>query len=314
MRYRSLGKSDLEISVMGLGCAPMSRDNAPTDDTESIATVHAAIDMGVTLLDTSDVYGDTHNETLLGKALAGGWRQKIVLATKWGSIFLPDGTRGRDGSAACAKRSIDASLKRLKTDVIDIYYLHRVDPNVPIEESVGAMGDLVKAGKVKHIGVSAVTPDELRRAQKTHPLLALQSEYSLFEREVEKEILPICRQHGIEFVAYSPLWRGVLGGTYYRNQVVRPGDTSGNRDMWADRDARLMAPLHALAEQRKATAPQIALAWLIAKGIVPIPGTRRRKYLAENFGAADIILTAEEITVLDKTYPIGTGEKAREVA
>ena len=311
MQQRTLGRT-LKVSALGLGCMSMSSVYGKAEDAQSIATIHRAVERGLTLLDTADAYGMGQNESLVGQALKG-IRDKVVLATKFGQVTR-EGKSGVDGTPANVRQACDGSLKRLGVEVIDLYYQHRVDPNVPIEESVGAMGDLVKAGKVKHIGVSAVTPDELRRAQKTHPLLALQSEYSLFEREVEKEILPICRQHGIEFVAYSPLWRGVLGGTYYRNQVVRPGETSGNRDMWADRDARLMAPLHALAEQRKATAPQIALAWLIAKGIVPIPGTRRRKYLAENFGAADIILTAEEITVLDKTYPIGTGEKAREVA
>jgi aryl-alcohol dehydrogenase-like predicted oxidoreductase len=314
MRHIRLGNSTLDVSVLGLGCAPMSRTNAPIDDDESIRTIHRALEMGVTLFDTSDVYGDGHNETVLGRAFKGR-KDKVLIATKWGSIFNPDGTRGRDGTPAGAARSCEASLKRLGLDVIDLYYLHRLDPKVPLEESIGGMKRLIEAGKVRFIGVSAVTPDELRRAHKVHPLTALQSEYSLFVRDVEADVLPVCRELGISFVCYSPLWRGVVGGTYYKEQVVRPGqvDLSDRKDLWGERDAKLLKPITDLAQKKNATPAQIALAWLIAKNVVPIPGTRRRKYLEENMKAADVTMTPAEVAMLDKAFPPGLDKSVRKL-
>lgn len=315
MQYRPLGKTSLTVSALGLGCAPMSRTNAPLDDGESAATIRRALELGVTFFDTSDVYGAGHNETLVGQALKGH-RGKVVLATKWGSIFLPSGERGRDGSPENAARSCEASLRRLQTDIIDIYYLHRLDPAVPLEESVGGMARLVEAGKVRYLGMSASTPAELRRAHAVHPITVLESEYSLFVRNAELEVLPLCRQLGIDYVPYAPLWRGVIAGTYYRNQVVHAGDTSGNKERWGERDAAFLRPVRELAESRQATTAQIALAWLLAKGpdIHPIPGTRRRRYLEENMQSADLALTARDVAMLDAAFPIGLAAKAREDA
>lgn len=315
MQYRRLGKTPLSVSALGLGCAPMSRNNAPIDDVESVATIHRALDLGVTFFDTSDVYGGGHNETIVGQALKGQ-RHKVVLATKWGSIFLPSGERGRDGTPANAARSCEASLRRLQTDVIDIYYLHRLDPAVPLEDSVGGMARLVESGKVRYLGMSASSPAELRRAHGVHPITVLESEYSLFVRDAELEVLPLCRQLGIDYVPYAPLWRGVIAGTYYRNQVVHAGDKSGNKERWGERDAAFLRPVRELAARKQATTAQIALAWLLAKGedIHPIPGTRRRSYLEENMKAADIALTPQDVATLDAAFPIGLAAKAREDA
>ena len=265
MRYRRLGKTSLTVSALGLGCAPMSRHNAPIDDGESVATIHRALDLGVTFFDTSDVYGAGHNETIVGQALQGQ-RHKVVLATKWGSLFLPSGERGRDGTPENALRSCEASLRRLRSDAIDIYYLHRLDPAVPLEDSVGAMARLVDAGKVRYLGMSASTPSQLRRAHEVHPITVLESEYSLFVRELEREVIPLCRQLDVDFVPYAPLWRGVIAGTYYRNQVVHPGDQSGNQERWGERDGEFLRPVRELAARKQATAAQIALAWLLAYG------------------------------------------------
>jgi aryl-alcohol dehydrogenase-like predicted oxidoreductase len=314
MQYRTIAKGALRLSCPGLGCAPMSRNNAAIDDDESIATIHRALDLGVTHFDTSDVYGDGHNETVLGRAFKG--RQGMaVIATKWGSKFLPDGSRGRDGSAANAQRSVDASLKRLGLDVIDLYYLHRIDPKVPLEDSIGAMARLVEAGKVRFIGACLLTPEQLRRAHAVHLLTALQSEYSLFERGIETDVLPACRELGVTFVAFSPLWRGIFGGTYYAAPVVHAGtvDRSGDRDLWINRDTEILKPVTELANKKGATPSQIALAWMMAQGpdVIPIPGTRRRKYLEENMKAAEVTLTATEVKSLSDAFPLGIGDTAR---
>jgi aryl-alcohol dehydrogenase-like predicted oxidoreductase len=316
MDFRYLGNERLEVSELGLGCAPMSRTNAPLDDDEAIRTIHRAREIGVTMFDTSDVYGASHNETLLGKAFAGDFKN-VVLATKGGSTFLPDGSRGRDGKPETAVKSCEASLTRLGLEVIDLYYLHRIDPDVPLEESVGAMARLVEQGKVRHIGMSDLGPDEIRRAYAVHPLTALQSEYSMFVRNVEAEVLPACRELGISFVCYGPLWRGVLGGTYYKEQVVRKGveDLSARRDLWEDRDRELLQPVNDIAAAHGATQAQIAIAWLLAQGddIIPIPGTRRRKYLEENMAAADVALSPQEVATLNSAYPVGIAKKARKL-
>jgi aryl-alcohol dehydrogenase-like predicted oxidoreductase len=300
MQYRKLGGSGPDISAIGLGCGPMSRTNAPTDDVESVATVHEALDGGTNFLDTAESYGKgSHNESLLGKALKG-YRDKAVVATKFGIYHEPTGRRN-DGSPANAVRACDGSLKRLGIDSIDLYYLHRIDPKVPLEDSIGAMAGLVKAGKVKQLGMSMASADELRRACKVHPIAAVQSAYSLFNRKPETDVLPTCRELGITFVAYWPLWRGALGGTFYdisRQTAAAPGTRE-------EVEPRTQA-IRDMASKKGITPSQLALAWILAKdpNVVPIPGTRRRKYLNENAAAADVKLTPQEVATLDAAYPI----------
>lgn len=307
MQKRKLGKRGLEVSALGLGCMGMSIGYGSSDDQQSIKTLHHAIEQGITFLDTSDVYGQGHNESLIRQALnPTGLRKKIVLATKCGIVEL-----GRvDGSAAYIKKCCDASLKHLGTDFIDLYYLHRADKNIPIEESIGAFADLVKAGKILHVGMSEVTPTTLRRAAAVHPITALQSEYSLWQRKPEMEILKTCRELGIGFVPYSPLGRGFLSGKYRNTENLEQGDFRRilpkyqNENL--DHNLKIVDTIVAFAKRKNCTPAQFAIAWLLAQGedIVPIPGTRSIERLDENIGAVNITLSETELTEINQFIPL----------
>ena len=300
MRMRTLGT--LTVSEIGLGCMGMSAFYGTTDEGEAIATIHRAIELGCTFLDTAEIYGPHTNEELLGRALAGR-RDEATLGTKWGA---------GDGSGENARRSIEGSLQRLGTDHIDIYYLHRVDAETPIEESVGVMAELVQEGKVRHIGLSEAGPETLRRAHATHPIAALQTEYSLWTRDVEEEILPLCRELGIGFVPYSPLGRGFLSGRFASPDDIEDDDFRKNNPRFGEENFRrnqgLADAVAVLAAEKGCTSAQLALAWVLAQGddVVPIPGTKRRTYLEENLGAADVALTDEDLRRLDALpRPVG---------
>jgi aryl-alcohol dehydrogenase-like predicted oxidoreductase len=288
-----------------------------SDDAEGVKVIHHAIEHGVTFLDSSDMYGWGHNETLLGKALAGSWRDKVVLATKFGQTQKPGGANGVDGSPAYVKAACDASLKRLGVDVIDLYYQHRVDPSVPIEDTVGAMGELVKAGKVKALGLSEAKPETIRRAHKTHPIAAVQSEYSLLYRENAEETLQTTRPLGISYVAYSPLGRSLLTGAVKQASDIPEGDGRGRHPRFAAdnlaRNLQLVSAIEALAKAKGCTAGQVALAWLLAQGtdIVPIPGTKRAARVDENAAALDVTLSADEVASLSSALPPGAAAGTR---
>src|SRR5262245_60259801 len=297
MQQRQLGTSGLTVSAIGLGCMGMSQSYGPGNDTESIRTLNRALDVGVTFLDTAAAYGMGANERLLSRVLATR-RAEVVLATKCGIGPSPDGKgTAVDGSPAEITRSCDLSLERLDVDVIDLFYLHRVDPNVPIEESVGAMASLVRAGKVRYLGLSEAGPSTLKRAHDVHPIAALQSEYSLWWREPEASVLPACRELGIGFVPFSPLGRGFLSGTVTRTNTLANDDMRRTLPRFhgdnLDRNLKLVTTLEQLAAAKPCTPSQVALAWLLAQGqdIVPIPGTKRRTYLESNAAAASIHLT-----------------------
>jgi aryl-alcohol dehydrogenase-like predicted oxidoreductase len=307
-----LGSQGLVVSRQGLGCMGMSEFYGDGDDAESIATIHRALDLGVTFLDTSDIYGPHTNEELVGRAIAGR-RDEVQLATKFGIVRNPDSptARGQEGSPAYVKRAIEGSLRRLGVDHVDLYYQHRVDPNTPIEETVGAMGELVTEGKVRFLGLSEAAPETIRRAHATHPITALQTEYSVWARQPEAEIIPTIRELGIGFVPYSPLGRGFLTGTlrsvadlaendFRRFQPRLQGENLAH-------NIAIVEVIDALAAEKGATAAQIALAWVHAQGsdMVPIPGTKRRKYLEDNVGALEVELTAEGLARLD-----GVGQAA----
>lgn len=297
MQKRKLGKLNLEVSALGLGCMGMSMGYGSYDDPTSIKTLHHAIERGITFLDTSDLYGQGHNEHLLNKALANGKRDKVVLATKCGFVDMLK----IDGSPTHIKKACDASLQRLGTETIDLYYLHRADKNIPIEESVGAFADLVKAGKIQHVGLSEVTANTLRRAAAIHPITALQSEYSLWERKPEVEILSVCRELNIGFVPYSPLSRGFLSGQYRQTENFEEGDfrrllpkfQAGN----LEHNLKIVDKLNSFSQDKQCTPAQLALAWLLAQGpdIVPIPGTRSIIRLEENMGALDVHLSVADL-------------------
>ncbi|MFG2647589.1 aldo/keto reductase [Streptomyces sp. NPDC048436] len=307
----------LTVSAQGLGCMGMSHAYGASDDAQSIATIHRALDLGVTLLDTSDFYGAGHNEELIGRALAGGRRDEAVIATKFGfASRLGEPVRIR-GDAAYVREACDASLRRLGVDHIDLYYLHRVDGNVPIEETVGAMAELVEAGKVRHLGLSEASARTLRRAHAVHPIAALQSEWSLWTRDLEAEIAPVCRELGIGLVPFSPLGRGFLTGRYTSVEGLQEGDMRRSQPRFAggnlERNLAIVEALEALAAEKGVTAGQLALAWVEHRGddVVPIPGTRREKYLRENLDAVAIELSAEELAAIDAVAPAGAVAGAR---
>ncbi|UTA68477.1 aldo/keto reductase [Emticicia sp. 21SJ11W-3] len=318
MKQSKLGNQGLVASQMGLGCMGMSEFYGNSDDTESLRTINHAIDAGINLLDTSDIYGPFKNEVLLGKVLKER-RHEVVLATKFGIVrSATDPTvRGFNGTPEYCKKACDNSLQRLGIDTIDLYYLHRVDPNVPIEETVGAMADLVKEGKVRYIGLSEAAPATLRRAFKVHPVSALQTEYSLWSREPEDEIIPTCRELGIGFVPYSPLGRGFLTGEIKSFDDLAADDFRRFSPRFQgenfNKNLVLVDKIKQLASQKGCTASQLALAWVMAQGddVFPIPGTRRIKYLDENMAAADIKLTADELTEINSIAPknIAVGDR-----
>ncbi len=302
---RRLGTVGLEVSALGLGCMGMSQSYGVPDDRESVATLHRALELGVTLFDTAEAYGPFTNEELLGRALEGR-RDQVVLATKFGFRLEGNQLTGTDSRPAHIREVVEASLRRLRTDRIDLLYQHRVDPAVPIEDAVGAMADLVREGKVRFLGLSEAGEATIRRAHAVHPISALQSEYSLWERNLEGDILPLLRELGIGLVAFSPLGRGFLTGTVrraedYPEDDYRRGDP---RFQGANFDANMAAAsvVREMARRRGATPSQVALAWLLHKGddIVPIPGTKRRRYLEENLAAAALALNAQEVTELDR--------------
>ncbi len=314
---RSLGKSGIDVFPIGLGCMSLSGAYGASDDAAAIKLIHHAIERGVTFLDSSDMYGWGHNETLLGQALAGGKRSKVVLATKFGQVQRPGGLNGVDGSPAHVKAACDASLKRLGVDVIDLYYQHRVDPSVPIEDTVGAMGELVKAGKVRALGLSEASPETIRRAHKVHAIAAVQSEYSLLYRAHAEETLQTTRALGISFVAYSPLGRSLLTGAIRQPSDIPAGDNRLRHPRFAEgnlaRNLELVSEIDAVAKAKKCTIGQVALAWLLAQGpdIVPIPGTKQASRVDENAGAVAVSLSAEDVARLSSALPPGAAAGTR---
>ena len=316
---RTLGTvSPLTVSTLGLGCMGMSEFYGTADEAEATATIHRALDLGVTLLDTADMYGPFTNEELVGRAIAGR-RDDVQLATKFGNERRADGTRvGINGRPEYVRRACDASLRRLGVEYIDLYYQHRVDPSVPIEETVGAMTELVAAGKVRHLGLSEAAPGTIRRAHAVHPITALQTEYSLFTRDLEDEILPTLRELGIGLVPYSPLGRGILTGAITAGSL-EPGDSRATAYFPRLNGEALQANLalvdrvRALAETKGCTPGQLALAWVLAQGedVVPIPGTKRVRYLEENVGATEVVLSPDDLAALAEAVPRGAVAGAR---
>jgi aryl-alcohol dehydrogenase-like predicted oxidoreductase len=310
---RALGQTGPTVSAQGLGCMGMSFAYGAPDADESVATIARALELGVTFFDTADMYGFGHNEELVGKALAPH-RDEVVLATKFGIYLNPDDPSGRGvrGDAEYVRQACDASLGRLGTDHIDLYYQHRPDVTVPIEETVGAMAELVEAGKVRHVGLSEASADTIRRAAAVHPITALQSEWSIFSRDIEDEIVPACREHGVGLVPYSPLGRGLLTGTVGSLDQLSDDDFRRSVPRFQgenlDHNLALVAVVREIAEAHGVTPGQVALAWLAAQGddVVPIPGTKRRTYLEENVGAAEVTLTPDDLARLDDLRPAGT--------
>ncbi|GAC1310601.1 MAG: aldo/keto reductase [Vulcanimicrobiaceae bacterium] len=311
MDVRELGTSGLSVSKLGLGCMGMSEFYGAGDDAESIATIHRAIDLGLTFLDTADMYGVGRNEELVGRAIAGR-REHVTVATKFGNVRGPGGEfAGIDGSPAYVRAACERSLARLKIETIDLYYQHRVDPKVPIEETVGAMSELVTAGKVRYLGLSEAAAATIRRAHDVHPIAALQTEYSLWTRDVEDEILPTVRELGIGFVAYSPLGRGFLTGAFKSFDDLPEGDyrRQSPRFQGANfaKNLALVDVVSEIARRHAATPSQIALAWLLSRGddVVPIPGTKRVRFVEENARALEIVLPEADLTTIDATFPHG---------
>src|SRR4051812_39760864 len=316
MNQRKLGS--LAVSEIGLGCMGMSAFYGSSDEGEAIATIHRALELGCTFLDTAEMYGPFTNEELVGKAIAGR-RDEVQLATKMGIRVAPtpDNPTNRelDGSPENVRRSIEGSLRRLGTDTVDLYYLHRVDPGTPIEETVGAMGELVAEGKVRHIGLSEASADTIRRAHATHPITALQTEYSLWTRDVEAEILPTIRELGIGFVPYSPLGRGFLSGRFKSPDELEENDFRRHGPRFTgdalQQNLQLVAKVEVIAAEKGCTPGQLALAWVLAQGddVAPIPGTKRRSYLEENLAAADVELTADDLARIDAEVPAPAGDR-----
>ena len=319
MQKRRLGRNGPEVSAIGLGCMGMSDFYAGGDEAESIATIHHSLDCGVTFLDTADMYGVGENEKLIGRAIAKR-RDEVFLATKFGNVRAPDGAfLGVDGRPDYVRASCDASLKRLGVETIDLYYQHRVDPKTPIEETVGAMADLVRAGKVRYLGLSEAAPATLRKACAVHPIAALQTEYSLWSREPEQEILAACRELGVGFVPYSPLGRGFLTGRFKSTRDLPQDDYRRQTPRFQgenfEKNLALLDRVEAFAREKRCTPAQFALAWVLAQGedIVPIPGTKRRKYFDQNLGALEISLSAEDIARIAEALPAGAAAGTRYV-
>jgi aryl-alcohol dehydrogenase-like predicted oxidoreductase len=317
MEQRPLGRNGPLVSALGLGCMGMSEFYGPRDDAESIATIHRALEVGVTFLDTADIYGPHTNEELVGRAIRDR-RDRVVLATKFGIVRDESGARtvrAINGQPAYVRAACEASLRRLGVDVIDLYYQHRVDPSVPIEDTVGAMADLVRAGKVRHLGLSEAAPATIRRAHAVHPIAALQSEYSLWTRDPEDGALATCRDLGIAFVAYSPLGRGFLTGQIRRFEDFAADDYRRHSPRFQgenfQKNLDLVAQVESLAREKDCTPSQLALAWVLAQGddVIPIPGTKRRRYLEENVGALGVRLTREDLARIDAVLGSASGER-----
>lgn len=317
MKKRTLGRNGPLVSAIGLGCMGMSEFYGPRDDEQSTATIHAALDLGITLFDTADMYGSGHNEELLGRAIRG-MRDRLAIATKFGNVRGPGGSfLGINGKPEYVRKACEASLKRLGVETIDLYYQHRVDPTTPIEDTVGAMAELVREGKVRFLGLSEAGASTIRRAHAVHPITALQTEYSLWTRHVEEEILPTCRELGIGFVPYSPLGRGFLTGRIKAITDLKEGDVRHVHPRFQGenlaRNLKIAETVEKFAAEKKCTPAQLALAWCLAAGedVVPIPGTKKTAYLRENVKAVDVHLTAEDRGRIGKALPAGitSGER-----